>query len=124
MTKLETENYEHPTRLNEAQEWKKEITDTATKLIAIHVGVTLHADELEKYMQEIQGQDLPAQKCKSNLAPSGTYPYSGFEYDKADQLTLKTRQEILHSEELKHQHLKEKHKEIIVLLENLYKLIQ
>ena len=115
---------EESSRLSEVHGWMKEHSATGAKLMAIHVGVSQHPDDLQKHAKTINGHNLSKHAHETNLVQFDKYLSCGFKGERNDQLSHEMMREMRRNQKLEHQRLKSKHQEITLLVEKLYKAIQ
>lgn len=111
--RMEWKNH-HSLRINENQMWIQEQYEAGAKMLAIHIGVTQHADNLKEY----------AQVSANKLAQIEKYSLGGLEEKIMNQLSHEMMREMHNNQELKHDSLRKKHQEIISLVKRLYEAIQ
>jgi len=102
--------------------WRKEARDAEAKLIAIHDAVTKHEASLQNHVKNIHAHDEADHDHEIKLANLEKTLEEETEENIRDQLTHQVLSELHNNRALLHQQFKNKHREILILVERLYDL--
>ncbi len=113
---------DHSFWMTEIAIWRKEARDAEAKILAIHDAVNKHEVSLQDHVKQIRLHDEAEHDHETKLAELEKSKKADTEESRDDELAHK-RMSLSHkSHSLSHQQFKNKHREIMILVERLYDL--
>jgi len=117
---------DHVFWLKEIEMWKKEHHDAGAKLLAIHDAIRLVGEDLQEHNQAIHAHDIIDQEHETLIAKlakqsDNKIPVEESSEDRAAHEAMKETHE---NHALLHQQFKNKHLEVMKLVERLHQLLQ
>lgn len=113
---------DHSFWMTEIAMWRKETNDAEAKVLAIHGAVNKHGVSLQDHVKNIRSHDKAIHNHEVKLADLEKVLKGDTEEASKDQLVHKVMSKSHKGYAHRHQQFKNKHREIIILVERLYEL--
>jgi hypothetical protein len=110
---------DHSFWMTEIAMWRKEIHDAEAKVLAIHAAINKHEISLQKHVKDIKTHEELEHEHEIKLAELEKSHKNDNEENSKDQLTHEKMSSTHNSHALLHQQFKNKHRAIMILVEQL-----
>jgi len=108
--------------MTEIAMWRKETHDAGAKILAVHDAVNKHGTSLQDHVKDIRSHDEAVHDHELKLATLEKSFKNDTDEASRDQLAHKIMSKSHKGHAQRHQQFKNKHREIIILVERLYDL--